>query len=278
MIVYLNGQFLPINEARISPLDRGFLFGDGVYEVIPVYNGIPFLLEEHLQRLDRSLKTVDIKNTLSHVEWAEIIKQLSPHAATPTHGIYLQITRGANATRQHQYTEEMTPTLFAMTINIRLLSPEDRQQGLSAITATDQRWENCYIKSLNLLPNILATQQAYLQNACETILIKNGYVTEGSSSNVFIVKNGMIITSPLIPNILWGITRAFVLNLAKEFNIPHSEDFISEELLHQADEIWITSSGREVVPITHLNGHKVNDGKVGPVWKKIDKHFQTRRK
>ncbi len=169
MIAYLNGQFLPLAEARISPLDRGFLFGDGVYEVIPVFEGTPFLLKEHLERLDRSLKAVDIKNTLSHEQWGDILKQLGLTAPTPTHGIYLQITRGASATRQHLYTDDLQPTVFAMVITPKSLSAQEKEQGLSAITAPDQRWGNCYIKSINLLPNIMALQEGHLKGAYETI-------------------------------------------------------------------------------------------------------------
>jgi D-alanine transaminase len=277
MRAYLNGQFLPLSEARISPLDRGFLFGDGVYEVIPVYDGKPFLLTEHLNRLDRSLAAIDIKNTPTHAQWIDIIKDLSAHAPTPNHGVYLHITRGAGTTRAHQYTDDLQPTVFAMTIAIRLLSAHDKQQGLTAITANDNRWGHCYIKSLNLLPNILALQHAAQEGAYETIFIKDGYLTEGTGSNIFIVKNNIIITPPQTPQILWGITRGFVLRLAQTHQLAYEERIISEEELNNADEIWITSSTREVVPITRLNGKNVGNGAVGLVWKKIDQYFKAAR-
>lgn len=277
MQIYLNGEFLPIEQARISPLDRGFLFGDGVYELIPIYDNKPFLLAEHLERLERSLKAIDIKNPLTHTQWADIMQKLSQHAATPTHGIYIQITRGAGETRQHQYDATLKPTIFGMTTKIRLLSTQEKQTGLSAITTTDQRWNNCYIKSLNLLPNILAMQQAYTQNACEAILIRNNFLSEGSSSNVFVIKNDIIFTPPETPQILWGITRRFVLQLAQQHQVAYEERPISENELYDADEIWITSSGRETVPITRLNDQVVGKGLVGPLWQKMDAYFEKTR-
>lgn len=274
-IVYLNGEFLPIDEAHISPLDRGFLFGDGVYEFIPVYQGKPFLLLEHLQRLNRSLEALDIHVPYKDTEWINIVQTLSAQAPTPSHGIYLQITRGAGTSRTHNYPSGLTPTIFAMVSSIRLLSADDIQYGLSAITMPDLRWAKCYIKSINLLPNVLAYQAGINQGAVETILIDHGYVTEGTSSNVFIVKQGILLTPPKTPDILWGITRDFILRLAREHHIAYEELPISEDELYDADEIWITSSGRAIVPITRLNGHVVGDGLVGPLWKKLHALYQT---
>lgn len=277
MHVYLNGQILPLEDAHISPLDRGFLFGDGVYEFIPVYDNEVFLLKEHLDRLDRSLKKIDMKNPLTHSQYADIIKELGKKAENPNHGIYLQITRGAGDTRRHQYSSELKPTIFAMSMNLRLLSAEEKANGLSAITVVDERWQNCDIKSLNLLPNILAVQQGVLQNAFETIFIKDGYLTEGTSSNIFVIKNNVILTPPLSSHILWGITRGLVLQMAHKHQLPLEERAISEDELAHADEIWVTSSSREVVPITRLNGKAIGNGQVGQLWKKVDQYFQLEK-
>lgn len=275
MRVYLNGEFLPLIEARISPLDRGFLFGDGVYDVVPFYNHEPFLLEEHLARLDRSLKAIDMENPLSHAEWAEVIHKLSDETPIDNYAIYLQVTRGTGVTRQHTYSDDLTPTVFAMQVNPKALPPEAKENGVSAITLKDERWENCYIKSINLLPNILALQQSKNQGAYETILIKNGFLTEGSGSNIFVIKNNVIMTAPQTPHILAGITRGFVLQLAKQHQLPFEERFISEDELNNADEIWMTSSTREVLAITRLNGKIVGDGKIGPLCKKMHHFFQV---
>jgi D-alanine transaminase len=274
-MIYLNGQFLPLADARISPLDRGFLFGDGVYEFIPVYHGKAFLLIEHLQRLTRSLEAINMKDVLTAKQWADIIHTLCAQDPAPAQGIYLQITRGAGPNRQHAYgAQDLTPTVFAMAITLHLLSDMERKTGLSAITTPDTRWENCYIKSINLLPNILAAQQAYTRDACEAILLDNGYVTEGSSSNVFIVKNNMLITAPKSQGILWGITREFILQLAQEKNITCLEKPISESDLQNSDEIWITSSGREIIPITKLNEKIIGTGIPGPIWQQVENHYQ----
>lgn len=275
MRVYLNGQYLPLEQARISPLDRGFLFGDGVYEVIPVFNQQVFLLKEHLERLDRSLNAIDMKNPLTHDEWTKIINQISEQSQAEHFGVYLQVTRGAAATRQHTYSDDLTPTVFVMLIQPKTTSAEDKARGVAAITLPDERWAHCDIKSINLLPNILAIQQGVKQGAYETIFIRNGWVTEGSGSNIFMVKDNTIVTPPKSHQILPGITRQFILDLALQHQLPYEERNISEQELLTADEIWMTSSTRDVLAITKLNGNHVGNGQVGPLWNKINQYFQA---
>lgn len=275
-IAYLNGQFVPLDEARISPLDRGFLFADGVYEVIPAYAGKLFRLDEHLQRLENSLAAIAISNPLSPADWTALFNELILKNGGGNIYIYLQVTRGAAAKRDHAFPNPaVPPTIFAMTGEIVTPAADmpDTADGVTVITLDDIRWSRCDIKSVALLANILMRQQAVTEGAAEAILIRDGFATEGSASNFFIVKDGLIITPPKSHLILPGITRDLLVELAQQHNMPIEEKEVTEAELRSADEIWLSSSTREVVPVTRLNGHTLADGKPGPLWKQMARHY-----
>lgn len=262
-IAYLNGHFLPLDEARISPLDRGFLFADGVYEVIPVYGGRPFRLAAHLRRLEQSLHGIRLSNPLTPTQWTEVIGSLIDRNGGGDQSVYLQVTRGV-APRNHAFPEGCEPTVFAM--SNPMPPPADDLSGVAAMTAEDIRWQYCHLKTTALLANILMRQQAADAGCYETILIRDGEVTEGAASNVFIVRDGHLMTPPATHLVLPGITRDVVLELAAAEGVPHSERRISRSDLTQADEIWLTSSTREIVAVTELDGHTIGDGRPGPLW------------
>jgi D-alanine transaminase len=272
--VYLNGEYPPASEAHVSILDRGFMFGDGVYEVIPVYSGNVFALAEHLQRLQQSLDAVDIKNPHQVSDWEAIISHLVEiNTKQQDAAIYLQVTRGVMEKRDHVYARDMTPTVLVMCRPATYPVQEKETQGVRAITQEDNRWGDCHIKSINLLPNVLLKQHAIDQKAVESILIRNGLVIEGSVSNVFIVKNDIIRTPPKGRNMLGGITRDVIIKICAQQKIVAQEKVISEDELHDADELWLTSSTNEIVPVTTLNQHKVGAGVPGPKWQLIIELF-----
>lgn len=273
-IIYLNGEYLADDKAFISPLDRGFIFGDGIYEVIPVYNGHLFRLEEHLNRLDNSLASVSIKNTKSHKEWQKLLETLVSHNGDGNQSVYLQITRGV-APRDHAFPPDVEPTVFAMSSPLKPVPAEVHEQGVSAITLEDIRWKYCHIKAIALLPNILLRQQALDAGAVEAILIRDGNVTEGAASNLFIVRDNIIITPPKGPLLLPGVTRDLLLELASDLKIAHVEGAISLAELKTADEIWLTSSTKEILPVTQLDQVLVGNGKPGPLWRQMIASYQT---
>lgn len=280
-IVYLNGKFLPIERAKISVLDRGFLFGDGVYEVICVYSGKPFRLTKHLTRLQASLDAIKLPFVVDHEEFTKIFTRLlvKNHVARGDYSIYVQITRGAASTRIRSFSEKITPTIFVLTKKIKPISVQELRKGKKAITLPDIRWQYCYIKTISSLPSILLFQEAFEQGCADAILIRNGYVLEGTSSNVFIVKKAKIITPPLSKNNLSGVTREIILQLARERGLDLKEKKIKLTELNIADEIWISSSTRGIFPIVKLNGKPVGKGKVGPIWRKmINLYFDYKRK
>lgn len=274
-IVYLNGEFLPKDEARVSVLDRGFLFGDGVYEVIPVYGGRLFRLEQHLDRLDQSLAGIRLANPHTRPEWRQIIGQLVELQGGGDQSVYLQVTRGAAPKRDHAFPADVRATVFAMSSPLTPNPPEVAQQGVAAITLEDIRWKYCHIKAVTLLANVLLRQQALDGGAVESILIRDGEVTEGAASNVFIVRAGELLTPPKGPFLLPGITRDLILELAAANGIPHREAAITEADLASAAEIWVTSSTREILPVTTLNGVPVGNGKPGPQWTRMAALFQA---
>lgn len=274
-IVYLNGEFLPKDEARVSVLDRGFLFGDGVYEVIPVYGGRLFRLEQHLERLDQSLAGIRLANPHTRLEWRRILEQLVELHGGGDQSVYLQVTRGAAPKREHAFPTEVHPTVFAMSSPLTPNPPEVAQQGVAAITLEDIRWKHCHIKAVTLLANVLLRQQALDGGAAEAILIRDGQVTEGAASNVFIVRAGELLTPPKGPFLLPGITRDLILELAAANGIPYREAAVTEAELASAAEVWVTSSTREILPVTTLNGVPVGDGKPGPLWARMTALFQA---
>jgi D-alanine transaminase len=272
-IVYLNGEFLPDHSACVSVLDRGFIFGDGVYEVIPAYHGKAFRLAEHLARLQGNLDTIRINNPNSIERWHSLLDELIAKNGGGDLSLYLQVTRGA-AQRDHALPANATPTVFAMANPLQPPKPEDLQNGIKAITAPDDRWLNCHIKAISLLPNVLLRQKAIDTGATETILLRNGEATEGAASNLFIVENDVIITPPNGPYLLPGITRDLILELARNAHISCEEAAIPELQLREADEVWISSSTKEVLAVTELDGEPVGNGKPGPMWHKIVDLFQ----
>ncbi len=271
--VYLNGEFLDPEQAKVSVFDRGFLLGDGVYEVIPVYDGRCFELSGHLTRLQASLDGVRMKNPHSNAEWEVMIDKLIELNGGGDQSLYLQVTRGV-APRDHVFPEGVTPTAFAMSNPLQAVPEKYKTQGAAAITLADIRWQNCNIKAITLLPNSLLKQQAHEAGALEALLIRDGYLTEGAASNAYVVIDGSIYTAPKDEKVLPGITRDVVVDIARSNNIPLFEQAVTEQQLKDADEIWISSSTKEVVAITQLDNSAVSDGLPGPVWKKMDALYQ----
>jgi D-alanine transaminase len=269
--VYLNGQYLPLCDAKVSVMDRGFLFGDGIYEVIPSYSGKLFHFQDHMERLENSLSSIRLPNPHDRAQWLEILTPLLDKSLDQS--IYLQITRGVSDKRDHAFPENIAPTVFAMCSSIVPLANLD--SGVKAISVDDSRWELCNVKATTLLANILLRQQAVEQGCAEAILVKDGYVTEGAASNIFAVIDGILITPPMGPEILPGITRNVILELAEQNNIPYSEDIISLDALKTASEIWLTSSTREIVPVVQLDDETIANGKPGPIWHTMNQLFQA---
>lgn len=279
-IIYLNGRYVPQDQAVVSVMDRGFLFGDGIYEVIPVFKGKCFGLDEHLARMNRSLTAIDIKNPHTTEDWKAILQTLLEQNdfAQGNCSIYCQITRGADDTREHTYPDDLVPTVVAFLKPMKKLSDEEIQKGFAAITTDDTRRRDCHVKSINLLPNVLDLQKAKKAGALEAILIRNGEVLECTSSNIFIVKDGKILTPPLSPYILSGTTRNKIIALAKAHDIPCEETKVMETDLENADEIWVTGCVKEICPIVTLNGKSVGVGKVGPLWHKMIDWYHASKK
>ena len=273
-MIYLNGSFIPIEDARISVLDRGFIFGDGVYEVIPVYSHIPFRLAEHLRRLQESLDGIKLKNPHTDIEWKELLEQIVASNEGEDQSLYLHITRGV-APRNHAFPKEVVPTIFIMSSPLVAVSKELIVTGVSAITANDNRWSRCDIKAISLLPNVLLRQMASDSNAIETLLLRDGFLSEGSASNIFIVKNKILLVPPKSNLMLPGITYDVVLELAVKYQIPYEIREISEKDLRFSDEILLTSSTKEIMPITLLDGKKVGSGKPGVVFAQLYQHYQN---
>ena len=273
--VYLNGEFIPFTEARISVMDRGFLFGDSIYEVIPAYGGRLFRLQQHLHRLKNSLHAIHMENPLSQDEWEHILATLVTQYPGEDQSIYLQVTRGVAPQRDHTIPEGLKPTVFATTTPFPSIDPQCYRQGISAITLDDIRWRFCNIKATTLLPNVMVRQEAKERGAMEAILIRDGEAIEGAASNLFIVDDGQIITPPKGEHLLPGVTRDLVLELAAEAEIPYCEAHIKVDQLDRADEIWLTSSTREIMPVTHLDDRPINNGKPGEIWQQIFECFQA---
>ena len=272
-VVYLNGSYMPLSEARIPVLDRGFIFGDGVYEVIPVYSRRAFRLEGHLQRLDESLAGIRLPNPHTREEWTGIIRELARRSAFEDQSMYLQITRGV-AKRDHAFPKNVTPTVFLMTGPLSMPSPEAISQGVAAITVPDNRWLRCDLKTIALLPNVLLRQVAVDAGAVEAVLLREGALTEGAASNIFVVKDGVLLCPPKSNLILPGITYDVILELAQEHGMPCEVRDVSEAEVRSAQELWLTSSTREVLAITKLDGKPVGDGKPGPAFHKMYGLFQ----
>ncbi|WCN07490.1 aminotransferase class IV [Marinomonas mediterranea] len=271
-IVYLNGEYMPMSEAKISPMDRGFLFGDGIYEVIPSYDGKLVGFAPHIERMEQGLNAIDIELGYSIETWRDISKTLMSKNDGANLGIYLHISRGPDTRRFHAYPEHVTPTVYAFSFEI---APEPKANKATVkqyvVSSTqDMRWQRCNIKSTALLGNVMHFQQGYKAGNSEIILFNaNNEITEGSTSNVYIVKDGVAITPLLDHQVLPGITRLVLLDiLRKEGTIKVEERVVTMDEARNADEVWLTSSSKEIVPVVELDGEPVGDGQVGDVWEK----------
>jgi D-alanine transaminase len=272
-MVFLNGRFMPVEEAQVSVLDRGFIFGDGVYELVPVYSRVPFRIDEHLARLERSLAAVRIRNPYSRAEWRDIILQLVAKQSFDDQGVYFQVTRGV-AKRDHAFPKDAAPTVFVMS-NPLVNPPRDLvERGAAAVTAVDDRWLHCDIKSISLIGNCLLRQVSADAGAVETILFRDRKLTEASASNVFVVRNGVILSPPKSNLILPGITYDVIAEIAQAAGVPLEYRDVSEPEVRSADEIWVTSSSKEVLAIVTLDGKPVAGGKPGPLFRRVYALYQ----
>ena len=273
MTVYLNGAFMPLAEARIPVLDRGFIFGDGVYEFVPVYSRKPFRIREHLRRLQASLDSIRLVNPLELEVWCVRIETLIAAQEFDDQAVYIQITRGV-APRDSAFPELTAPTIFMMSNPLLTPGADIKAAGVCAITAVDNRWLRCDIKAVSLLPNVLLRQQAVDANCAEAILLREGFLSEGTASNIFVVQAGVLLAPPKSNLMLPGITYDVVLELAATHGVPHQVRPISEVELRAADEIWMTSSPKEVLAIVQLDGQAVGNGSPGPLALQMDALYQ----
>lgn len=255
-------------------MDRGFLFGDGVYEVIPVYQGKLFRMDAHLERLQKNLDTVQILNPYTHNQWLEILTQLLSYSQAQNQSLYLQITRGVDTQRKHSF-KNLTPTVYIESNPLIKKDKTTLKKGFSAITRPDIRWSRCDIKTTSLLANTLYAQAAQEQQVEEVILHRNNIVTEGASSNVFMIKDTTLYTHPINHYILSGITRDLVTESASACNLTLKESAFSVDDLLSADEVWISSSTREIMPITQIDNRNINHARVGCYWACVYEHYQT---
>lgn len=268
--VYLNGEFKPLSTASINILDRGFIFGDGVYEVIPIFNRIIFCFDEHMNRLENSLEAIFMDNPYTSNQWRSIFEELIDTIEESEQSIYLQITRGVSE-RDHDIKIADKPTIFVMS---RPIEKKNFSVGINAITHEDIRWQYCDIKAITLLSSVLLRHKAREQGAKEAILIRDGYITEGAASNVFVCKNDEVLTPLKSKHVLPGITRDLVIEILANNKITYLETTISEKDLLNADEVWITSSTWEIVPVTQLNNLPVGTGETGALWQRVDQLYQ----
>lgn len=275
-IAHFNGKLLPLDRIAISPLDRGFIFGDGVYEVIPVYEGAPLRAREHFERLQRSMDAIGLANPHSVDEWIAAVDELLAHHAG-NQSVYIQVTRGAPTKRDHVIPKGLVPTVFMMCQPLATPSREAVENGVACVTAHDFRWEKCHIKSTSLLGNVLARQISADAGATETILLRNGFVTEASASNVFVVKAGVVAAPPQDNLILMGITYDLVVRLAAEGAVRLEVRPVAEAELRAADEVWLSSSTKEVLAVTSLDGEPVGGGKPGPLFRRMHALYQDHK-
>jgi D-alanine transaminase len=273
--VFLNGRWLPPDEARVPVMDRGFLFGDGVYEVIPVYSRRPFRLEQHLQRLQKSLDGIQLANPHGMSEWIGFVMQLAGEAEWEDQSIYIQVTRGPMAVRNHAFPKEVKPT--SVILAEPMISPpqSQREQGIAAVSAADIRWLRCDLKTTSLLANCLLRQMAVAAGCVETVLFRDGFLTEGSASSIFVVRDGVLLAPIKNHLMLPGITYDVILELAAKHGLPYQVRDITEAETRGADELWMCSSTKEVLPIVMLDGRRVGvDGTAGPVFVKMYAWYQ----
>lgn len=278
-IAYLNGEFLPLEEARISPMDRGFLFGDGIYEVIPAYGGKMVGFGPHVSRMQDGLDAIEIKLDWNEQQWRDLCTSLLEKNGNGNLGVYLHVTRGADSKRHHAYPEDVEPTIFGYAFEIPAPPIPDREhiKPYTCSTGRDMRWDRCNIKSISLLGNVMHFQQGHSKGDGEILLYnENNELTECGACNAYIVKDGVVATPPLDHQILPGITRHLLLSVLRaDGSIPVEERVITMDEVWDADEIWISSSSKEVVPVVRLDGKPVGDGTPGPVWEKAAKLYSA---
>jgi D-alanine transaminase len=273
---HLNGHVLPVAEARVSALDRGFLFGDGAYEVVPVYAGRPFRLAERLSRLARSLRELRIVDPHDPPAWRALIDALISSNGGGQMTVYLQVTRGAELARDHAFPRAAAPTVFATCFEWSGPSETQLAEGVAVITETDVRWGRCDIKSLNLLPNVLARERAVEAGVHETLFVRDGFALEGASSTLLIVEDGAVVTPPDGPQILPGTTRNLLRDIAGDLSVPWRSEPVTTARLRAASEVWLASTTREVLAVTRLDGSPVGDGRPGPVWRRMHEALRAR--
>jgi len=274
MSVFLNGRFMPDDEATISVFDRGFVFGDGVYELVPVYSRHPFRLDDHLRRLQASLDGIRLDNPYGMNGWRDLILRLIELHDFADQTVYIQVTRGV-APRDHPFPKGVSPTVFMFAQPLVTASAELKRTGVCAVTAVDNRWLRCDIKAISLLANILLRQQAVDVGCAETVMLRDGWLTEGAASNIFVVEDGVLLAPPPSNLMLTGVTYDVVLELAAAHGFPLAVRPVSEAEVRSADELWMTSSTREIMPIVKLDGSAVGAGVPGPLAIEMDGLYQT---
>jgi D-alanine transaminase len=275
-VVYLNGEFLPLGNAKISVLDRGFIYGDGVYEVVPVYGRKPFRMPQHLARLAHSLEGIRLADP--HADrWTTLIGDLIARQPFDDQAVYLQITRGV-AKRDHAFPQGVTPTVFMMSNPLAVPTREQVERGVAVITAEDNRWLRCDLKTTSLVGNVLMRQLAADHDAIETVMFRNGYLTEASASNVLVVRQGRIIAPPKDNLILPGITYDATLEIANAIGVPLEVRAVTHAEAMGADEMWLSSSSKEVLAITRVDGQAFAGGAPGPVFRRVWEAFQARKR
>ncbi len=272
--VFLNGEFMPIEAARVPVLDRGFIFGDGVYDVVPVYGGRPFRWPQHLARLERSLSKIRIANPHSREKWGELVAELVKRHSWHDQFVYIQVTRGV-AKRDHAFPKDATPTVFAMSSEFVPLPAQVRERGVAVVTRPDERWLHCDIKSTSLLGNVLARQEAVDADAFECVMFRDGFLTEGSASNIWVVRDGTVFCPPLDNLVLEGIRVGLVGELCAAAGIPLDVRRVLREEVFVADELMLSSATREVVPITRIDGQPVGKGVPGPIYTRLFAAYQA---
>ena len=272
---YVDGAYLPLAEARVSPMDRGFLFGDGAYEVIPVYSRRAFRLDEHVARLANTLAAMRLANPHSADEWKAIILEIVARNPWDDQSVYLQVTRGADTKRNHAFPgPEVKPTVFLMSEPLITPSAEQLASGIAAVSAADIRWLRCDLKTVSMLANCLLRQHAIDHGCMETVLFRDSFLTEGAASSIFVCKDGVLLVPPKSHLMLPGITYDVVLELARSHGMKHEVREVLEAEVRSADELWMTSSTKEVLPITSLDGRAVGDGKPGPMGRQMYAWYQ----
>jgi D-alanine transaminase len=271
--VYLNGQFLPLEEAKVSVLDRGFIYGDGVYEVVPVYGRRPFRMAQHLARLQYSLDGVRMRNPHDDARWAALIAELVAQQPFDDQAVYLQVTRGV-ARRDHAFPAGVEPTVFMMSNPLTVPSREQVERGVAVVTAADNRWHRCDLKTTSLLGNVLMRQLAADADATETVMFRDGMLTEASACNVLVVRNGTVLAPPKNNLILPGITYDAALELTRAAGVPLEVRPVTRAEALSADEMWLSSSTKEVLAVTRVDGAPFAGGVPGPVFRRVHAAFQ----